>query len=350
MQLDTEGLLEMYRQVFYASPDYISFSTLDGLYIDVNPLYESITGYGRDEVIGRSSVDIGLWTDMEQRDAFVAALLRSGSVKDYSARFRIRSGEIRDFELSANIADVRGERIIVSVVRDVTERKRNEHELLLYRNRLEQMVELATRELASANVHLQDEIRERRAAEERVRYLAGHDALTGLPNRRLLEERLQQVLSTASRNGTKTAIQFIDLDYFKSINDTLGHRVGDMVLKAVASRMCGLSRDIDIVSRIGGDEFILVLPNIQSDTAATEIADRVLESLAQPYMVDGHTLTITPSIGISLYPDDGLDADTLITRADTAMYQAKNTGRKNYKLFGANLHGDEASKPGQDKV
>jgi diguanylate cyclase (GGDEF)-like protein len=187
---------------------------------------------------------------------------------------------------------------------------------------------------------LQAEIHERRAAEEQIRHLANHDALTGLPNRRLLEDRLGQALLAAKRNNGQVAVQFIDLDHFKQINDRLGHRVGDLLLQAVAQRLRSLLRQMDTVSRIGGDEFIVVLPDIHSAKAAGDIADRILEALEQPYLLDGHPLNITPSIGISLHPAHGDDAAVLISRADAAMYHAKRMGRRNYRLYDIDLDGD----------
>ncbi|HCN87657.1 MAG TPA: hypothetical protein DIT28_00520, partial [Oxalobacteraceae bacterium] len=129
------------------------------------------------------------------------------------------------------------------------------------------------------------------------------------------------------------AVLFIDLDHFKVINDSLGHRSGDLLLQAVAERLRGHLREIDTVARVGGDEFVLVLPDMHEETAATEAAQRVLTSLAEPYLIDGHLLQVTPSIGISLYPKDGSEVEILISRADSAMYHAKQMGRKNYQLF-----------------
>ena len=137
------------------------------------------------------------------------------------------------------------------------------------------------------------------------------------------------------RTHAQGAVLFIDLDHFKLINDSLGHRVGDVLLQAVAQRLSTHLREIDTVARVGGDEFVLVLPDMHEEAAATDTAQRLLDSLAEPYAIDGHTLHVTPSIGISQYPKDGADVETLISRADAAMYHAKQMGRRNYQVFTA---------------
>jgi diguanylate cyclase (GGDEF)-like protein/PAS domain S-box-containing protein len=218
----------------------------------------------------------------------------------------------------------------IYIAEDITERKSAQEALLRAHDELELRVQERTAELARANARLQAEIQERRMAEKQIRYLANHDALTGLPNRRLLEDRLERALEAARRHGSQVAIQFIDLDRFKPINDRLGHRMGDLLLKAVATRLKSLLRAIDTVSRVGGDEFVIVLPDMQSSFAVRDTAQKVLDALAQPYLVEGHELSVTPSIGICLYPDDGKDADTLLACADTAMYYAKREGKVNY--------------------
>jgi diguanylate cyclase (GGDEF)-like protein/PAS domain S-box-containing protein len=221
----------------------------------------------------------------------------------------------------------------IYIAEDITERKSAQEALLRAHDELELRVQERTAELARANARLQAEIQERRMAEKQIRYLANHDALTGLPNRRLLEDRLERALEAARRHGSQVAIQFIDLDRFKPINDRLGHRMGDLLLKAVATRLKSLLRAIDTVSRVGGDEFVIVLPDMQSSFAVRDTAQKVLDALAQPYLVEGHELSVTPSIGICLYPDDGKDADTLLACADTAMYYAKREGKGNYQLY-----------------
>ncbi|MGH8806923.1 MAG: diguanylate cyclase domain-containing protein [Noviherbaspirillum sp.] len=223
----------------------------------------------------------------------------------------------------------------IYITEDITERRNAQEALVRARDELEQRVQERTAELATANARLQAEIQERMLAEEQIRYLANHDALTGLPNRRLLEDRLEQALELARRNGNMVAIQFIDLDRFKPVNDRLGHRVGDLLLQAIAVRLRSLLRAVDTVSRVGGDEFVLVLPEMTSATAAVETAQKVLDALARPYEIDGHELSVTPSIGISLFPDHSNEAGALLCRADAAMYRAKEMGRGNVQLYSA---------------
>ncbi len=182
------------------------------------------------------------------------------------------------------------------------------------------------------------EISERKQAEERISYMAHHDALTGLPNRALLQDRLNQAIAQAQRLGKEVAVMFIDLDYFKHINDSLGHQVGDHLLQLVAERLQLCLRKGDSLARLGGDEFVLILPAVNDDHAAAAVAQKILDELKNALHVDGHELHVGGSIGISLYPADGKDADALMRAADTAMYHAKNKGRGNYQFFTQNLN------------
>jgi len=201
------------------------------------------------------------------------------------------------------------------------------------RESLERAVAERTAELKAANERLGAEIGDRRQAEERAQHLADHDALTGLPNRRLLEDRLTQALALSQRNRKQTAVMFVDLDRFKAINDSLGHTVGDMVLKEVAQRLVKQLRIGDTICRIGGDEFVVVLPEAKRSTDAANVAAKIIETLSQPVRAADRELIVTPSIGIAVYPDDGRDAEALIRNADAAMYHAKESGRANYQFF-----------------
>ena len=198
---------------------------------------------------------------------------------------------------------------------------------------LERLVAERTAELQSANARLEAEISERKLAEGRARHLADHDALTGLPNRRILEDRLTQALALSYRNRKQTAAMFVDLDRFKTINDSLGHAVGDQLLKAVAERLVKQLRVGDTVCRIGGDEFVIVLPEITRGGDAAQVAQKIIDTLSDPIALEEREITVTPSIGISVFPEDGSDAETLIRNADAAMYHAKEMGRSNYQFF-----------------
>ncbi len=170
-------------------------------------------------------------------------------------------------------------------------------------------------------------------AQARAQHLADHDALTGLPNRRLLEDRLTQALALSYRNRKNTAVMFVDLDRFKNINDSLGHSVGDSVLREVAGRLVHQLRVGDTICRIGGDEFVVVLPEAKRSSDVAHVAQKVIEQLSQPVTVEERELVVTCSIGIAVYPDDGRDAESLIRNADAAMYHAKELGRANYQFF-----------------
>lgn len=176
-------------------------------------------------------------------------------------------------------------------------------------------------------------VRSLKHANERLNFLALHDNLTGLPNRILLEDRVAHAIAAANRSGRRFALLFIDLDRFKLINDSLGHRYGDKLLKAVAEQLKGAIRAEDTAARLSGDEFVLLLEDIPKPQKAAEFAAKILAILAQPLVVEEQRQNISCSIGISIYPDDGSDFNTLIVRADSAMYHAKKTGRVNYQFF-----------------
>jgi diguanylate cyclase (GGDEF)-like protein len=172
-----------------------------------------------------------------------------------------------------------------------------------------------------------------RALAEEIEHLAEHDTLTNLPNRLLLNDRLNHALTQASRKTSIMAILFLDLDNFKHINDSLGHPTGDKLLRSVAELLQKCVRTPDTVSRQGGDEFVLLLHDVQHAEDAAITARRILRAMNEPHSIEGHEFHVTTSIGISVYPEDGLDAATLLKNADTAMYQAKESGRQNFRFF-----------------
>jgi diguanylate cyclase (GGDEF)-like protein/PAS domain S-box-containing protein len=221
----------------------------------------------------------------------------------------------------------------VWLVDDITARREAAETVRRARDELEVRVLERTAELAGANALLQGEIVERRQAEARVHHMAYHDSLTGLPNRALLTDRLDRAMLAAQRSERKLAVMFIDLDRFKTINDSLGHRTGDHLLKEVAGRLCRAVRASDTVARLGGDEFVVLVPGIRGGEECTRVAEKIIEALAMPFPFEGRMLHITPSIGICMYPDDGADGQTLMRHADAAMYHAKASGRNNYQFF-----------------
>lgn len=172
-----------------------------------------------------------------------------------------------------------------------------------------------------------------RAMTLQIAHSAQHDFLTGLPNRMLLNDRVGQAIASAPRNGKQVAVLFLDLDGFKHINDSLGHPIGDKLLKSIARRLVDCVRGSDTVSRQGGDEFVVLLSEVDHSTDVAVAARRMLQAVAQTHVVDQHDLHVTASIGVSVYPDDGRDSETLVKNADTAMYQAKENGRQSYQFF-----------------
>jgi diguanylate cyclase (GGDEF)-like protein/PAS domain S-box-containing protein len=189
-------------------------------------------------------------------------------------------------------------------------------------------------------VALFSDISERKAAEEHMHNLAHYDALTGLPNRTLLSDRLQQAITAAKRERSNMALMFIDLDKFKPVNDTLGHHIGDLLLKEVAKRMQDCLRESDSAARIGGDEFVVLLPLIEAESDAVEVAEKIRHALNLPFELAGHSLNISSSIGVAVYPEHGSDEKSLLKNADTAMYYAKGAGRNNVTLYASGMKRD----------
>ena len=177
------------------------------------------------------------------------------------------------------------------------------------------------------------DITERKEVEEHMRHMAQYDGLTHLPNRALFNDRLQQALAAANRNQGRLALMFLDLDKFKPVNDTYGHAVGDLLLKEVAQRMQDCLRESDTAARIGGDEFVVLLPAIDSEQDAGLVGGKILHALHQPFELAGHCLNISSSIGVAVYPDHGNSEKQLVKSADIAMYHAKKNGRNNVKIY-----------------
>ena len=195
------------------------------------------------------------------------------------------------------------------------------------------MLQQASAHLVTAGIEAHKLTEQVQSAKVQLEHLVHHDVLTDLPNRTLLQDRLGQAIELARRQDRQLAVMFMDLDQFKHINDSLGHAVGDQLLQSVAERLMGCVRHLDTISRQGGDEFVLLLPYIEHAEDAAFTAQKILVALAQPHRIDENTIHIGASIGISIYPDDGQDAETLIKCADSAMYHAKENGRNNYQFF-----------------
>jgi diguanylate cyclase (GGDEF)-like protein/PAS domain S-box-containing protein len=303
---DNEGL---YRLLVDGIKDYAIFM-LDqaGNIVSWNTGAEQIKGYRADEILGRHFSYLYPREDAEsgkpQRE--LACAVKDGSFEEEGWRLKKDGSRFWASVVITALRDGSGDlRGFAKVVRDIT--KRFEAEAA---EKKRQALELSAAERSSK-----------------------HDFLTGLPNRKLLNERTDHAIALARRHMTKLAILFLDLDGFKNINDTLGHKVGDKLLKLVASRLVKCVRSTDTVSRLGGDEFVALLSEVEHAEDAAITATRMLEAVAETYSIDEHDLHVTTSIGVSIYPDDSRDTETLIKCADIAMYQAKENGRQHYQFF-----------------
>jgi diguanylate cyclase (GGDEF)-like protein len=219
------------------------------------------------------------------------------------------------------------------IKRQYDEQRRNQDELRGARANLERRVQARTADLEVINQTLKQEVLERQNAEQRIQHMAYHDALTGLPNRLLLQDRVAQALMRSERHGVRHAVVFIDLDNFKNINDSLGHHIGDQVLQAIAKRLAPCVRETDTVARIGGDEFFVSLADMQGSMSAGRIARKLLEAISLPIELAGQQVRISASIGVAIYPEHGQDVATLLRNADAAMYSAKKLGRNRCETF-----------------
>jgi diguanylate cyclase (GGDEF)-like protein/PAS domain S-box-containing protein len=266
-------------------------------FLSVNPAFARITGWRHEEIVGRSTALLNCSQHPpEHYQAIREELTRTGHWRGELWQRRKNGEEFLSWMQVSEVRDASGQRThFVSVISDITDRKRTEQEL---------------------------------------RYLANYDALTGLPNRTLLTERIGHAIIRARRGTRKVAVLFLDLDRFKHVNDSMGHAVGDRMLKAAGSRLRQVVREGDSVARLGGDEFTVVLENIGSGAEAERVAEKIIAAFEQPLELDnGQEVVISPSIGISLHPDHGQVPSDLLKFADTAMYQAKEHGRKTWMVY-----------------
>lgn len=299
-----------------------------------------ILGYRPEELEGRSTrVFYCSEEEYQRHGAEALPVIMAGGT--YVGENRVRHRDGHAFWVRATGRRVTGQTDRVDLIwifEDVSERHRAEEALLQAHGALEQRVVERTAELANANAQLQEEVFERMQAEQRIWHVAHHDSLTGLPNRTLLHDRLQQALAHAQRGRHRVGVMFLDLDRFKSVNDTLGHAIGDELLKQVAARLKSVVRAVDTVSRLGGDEFVIVLHEMSSPDDAVQVAEKIIKVLASSVSIDSHQLRTTPSIGVSLFPDDADEVFALMKHADTAMYHAKAAGRNNFQFFARDMN------------
>ena len=291
---------ERFAKAFHSSPDAITITERDsGRYIEVNEGFTRITGYQPEEVIGRTAFDLNIWAYPEERRQMIERLSQNGQVLHMEMHGRHREGEIRLVDVSVQPIEINGLPCLLLTARDISELK---------------------------------------AAQAQAQHLAYHDALTNLPNRALLMERLTQQIALLKRHDLRGALLFLDLDHFKHINDSLGHPVGDSVLRMVTARLEASVRLEDTVARLGGDEFVVLLSGLEGKRSEVtryvrQVAEKLRHLVAEPMLLDGHRLQVTPSIGIALLPDHGNTPADLLKRADIALYRAKDSGRNAIQLF-----------------
>ncbi len=291
---------EKFSAAFHASPNLIAITKMsDGSIVEVNEGYTQILGYSRSESIGKTTTDLSIWADMSDRDIFVERLEKYGHVSDFETTLRRKDGGVVTVIDFAKTITLHGEAYILSVAHDITGRKE---------------------------------------AEQEIERLAFQDPLTTLPNRRLLLDRLHQALVAGGRSKHRGALLFIDLDNFKVLNDTLGHDAGDQLLIEVARRLITCVREGDTVSRIGGDEFMLMLSDLgDNDLEAVRqikaVGEKIMYTLNHPYTIAGQEHHSTPSVGVALFSGGEGSVDELMKQADIAMYQAKSGGRNTLRFF-----------------
>ena len=303
-----------------------------------NRAFESMLGYDPGELDGAPS---RTWymSDQDWEEATVRcyAPLSEGAVFHEEMRLRRKDGTAMYCDVQAQSIDPRDlSKGSIWTGVDITVRRHAEEQLAQAHANLELLVEQRTEELRNTVQALEQTAARRAEAEAHIQRLAHYDALTGLPNRVLLDDRCRTAIAAAHRAEHGVALMFLDLDHFKNINDSLGHRVGDDVLVELARRLRASVREQDTVSRLGGDEFVLLLPETEAQGAA-HVATKILQTALDPFLIEGHELTVTPSIGIALYPQDGDSLETLSRCADAAMYLAKEEGRNGFRFFTATI-------------
>lgn len=280
---------ELFMKAFQMSPVLMAITRLqDGTFLEVNDVFLRTLRYNREEVLGHNSTEMRIFNIPDSRDKLLEEIFRKGSARNLEIAYRDKRGKIHKGLFFAEPVVIAGQECLLSVALDITKRKKYE---------------------------------------ERIRYQAYHDLLTGLPNRRMFEERLQYVLADARRKGEMVAVLFLDLDGFKQVNDTLGHEAGDKVLCDIAAALTRSLRESDTVARLGGDEFMIILPHLQSTDDANPVINRILNACRKDYSSGEVKLAVSASIGVAFFPAHGTRVSTLMKNADIAMYRAKDAGR-----------------------
>jgi diguanylate cyclase (GGDEF)-like protein/PAS domain S-box-containing protein len=291
---------ERYRTAFQTSLDGININRLsDGMYIECNKAFLDMTGYDREEVIGRTSLELKMWADPRNRHRLVEMLRQNSTCRDLEVQFRKKNGEVFWVMVSASLIELDGVPCILSVVRDISQAK---------------------------------------AAEDRIKSLALYDPLTGLPNRRLLLERLRETLAASPPGARRHAVLLVNLDNFKMLNETIGHQTGDLLLQETARRLVSCLGDAGSVARLGGDEFVVTLDNLSpsAEEAAAQVKStgrNILSVLSQPYLLAGRSCSSTASIGITVVGDGPQSAEEILQEADIALDRARTAGRNTIHFF-----------------
>ncbi|AYC33539.1 PAS domain S-box protein [Pseudomonas cavernae] len=291
---------EKFARAFHSSPDAITITAREsGRYLEVNEGFCRLTGYRAEEVLGRSPAELNIWAGGFDRQRMLERLERDGHIRHHELAMQHRDGSTRLVDASIEPLELKGQRCLLLTARDIGDLKD-----------------------AQAQIH----------------HLAYHDPLTNLPNRALLMDRLTQQIALLQRHQLRGALLFLDLDRFKHINDSLGHPVGDAVLQMISARLAASVRLEDTVARLGGDEFVILLTGLEGKRSQVtrqvrQVAEKLRKLLAEPMLLDGHRLQVTPSIGIALIPDHGNAPADLLKRADIALYRAKDSGRNTIQLF-----------------
>ncbi len=412
---------EKFSTAFDCCPLAASISQIsDGRFIEVNASYQRNFGWSREDLVGKTSLEIGFWRNTAERDAWLRAIFNAGLLIDYDVIWKCKSGELREVSLSSEIIHLGGQECILTYLTDITERKRSEsdlriaatafesqegmlvtdaqgvilrvnrafsettgysaeevvgktpsilrsgrHDEAFYRQMWQSILESGSWQgqiwdrrkngeiypkwltISAVKDSFGDitnfvathfDITDRIQAEERINTLAFFDQLTGLPNRTLLQDRLGQLLASGARSNSYGALLFIDLDHFKTLNDTKGHEVGDLLLKEIATRLLACIRETDTAARLGGDEFVVVLGNLGgvrklAAAAAETVAEKILDAISQPYQLGHIEHRCSASLGVTMFHGNRNTTDELMRQADLAMYRSKASGRGRVHFF-----------------
>lgn len=316
LQEELKKSKEFLNSVINTIPDPVFVKNQNHRWIVLNDAYCRFIGHSLEDLLEKSEPDFLPALQAEQFWQQDDLVFKTGVEQEAEEEFT--NAQDVTFAIATKRSlhrDAAGNVFLVGVIRDITQRKKVEEEL-----------KRTAAELVRSNAEL-------RQAEDRLRRMAYHDALTGLPNRELLSDRLNQSLEWAHNHDQLVALLFLDLDGFKQINDTYGHDMGNLLLKAVAQRLTRCLRGSDTVARYGGDEFVVLLPAIPNVQDIARVADKILQTLTHQFVLEDQLIPVSTSIGISIYPEDTQDPDELIKKADIAMYQAKGLGKNCYQFF-----------------